>query len=164
MYGLAGRDSGGAAIWLRLTIENDVQEQFGTLFHLKYDLLLYDLTSTYFEGLADENELAKRGYSRDHRSDCKQVVVALVVTREGFPLAHFTLPGNTQDLQTVEKVVRAVEKRFGQAQGVWVMDRGMISKDSLKFLSKPGRQKERAIRRRQRLGIGACSAETGRGD
>ena len=131
----------------QLAIENDVKDQLGTLFHLEYDLLLYDLTSTYFEGLAEENDLARRGHSRDHRSDCKQVVVALVVTREGFPLAHFTLPGNTQDLQTVEKVVRAVEERFGQAQGVWVMDRGMISKDSLRFLSRSGRRYVLATRR-----------------
>ena len=117
-----------------------MKDQLGTLFHLEYDLLLYDLTSTYFEGLAEENDARRRGHSRDHRSDCKQVVVALVVTREGFPLAHFTLPGNTQDLQTVEKVVRAVEERFGQAQGVWVMDRGMISKDSLRFRKRSGRR------------------------
>ena len=70
-----------------------MKEQFGTLFQLEYDLLLYDLTSTYFEGLAEENDLAKRGYSRDHRSDCKQVVVALVVTREGFPLRALHLAG-----------------------------------------------------------------------
>jgi transposase len=128
-------------------IENDLKEPFGILFQLTYDLLLYDLTSTYFEGLAAENELAKRGYSRDHRGDCKQVVVALVLTREGFPLAHFTLPGNTQDLQTVEGVVQAIEKRFGQAQGVWVMDRGMISEDTVKFLRRPGRRYVLATRR-----------------
>jgi transposase len=128
-------------------IEEDLKEQLGRLFQLDYDLLLYDLTSTYFEGLAEDNELAARGYSRDHRSDCKQVVLALVVTREGFPLAHFTLPGNTQDLQTVEAIVGAVEQRFGRAQGVWVMDRGMISKDTLKFLSKPGRRYVLATRR-----------------
>jgi transposase len=128
-------------------IENDVKEQFGTLFQLDYDLLLYDLTSTYFEGLAEDNPLAQRGYSRDHRSDCKQVVLALVVTREGFPLAHFTLAGNTQDLQTVERVVLAVEKRFGRSQRVWVMDRGMISKDTVKFLNKSGRRYLLATRR-----------------
>ena len=120
-------------------IENDLKEQFGALFHLDYDLLLYDLTSTYFEGLAEENDLARRGYSRDHRSDCKQIVLALVVTREGFPLAHYTLAGNTQDLQTVETIVTAVEKRFGTAQRVWVMDRGMISKETLAFLAKSPR-------------------------
>jgi transposase len=75
-------------------MENDLKEQFGTLFNIAYDLMLYDLTSTDFEGLAEENDLARRGYSRDHRSDCKQVVLALVVTREGFPLAHYTVAGN----------------------------------------------------------------------
>src|SRR5271163_256642 len=121
-------------------IENDLKDRLGTLFKLDYDLLLYDLTSTYFEGLAEENDLARRGYSRDHRSDCKQVVLALVVTREGFPLAHYTLPGNSKDLETVEKVVTAIEKRFGKSQRVWVMDRGMISKDTLTFLGKSGRR------------------------
>src|SRR5271167_2705830 len=121
-------------------IENDLKEQFGTLFQLDYDLLLYDLTSTYFEGLAEENDLARRGYSRDHRSDCKQIVLALVVTREGFPLAHYTLAGNIKDVQTVKKVVKAIEKRFGTAQRVWVMDRGMISKKTLAFLGKPPRK------------------------
>lgn len=120
-------------------IENDLKEQLGRLFQLQYDVLLYDLTSSYFEGLAEENKLAKRGYSRDHRGDCKQIVVALVVTREGFPLAHMTLAGNTQDVQTVRTIVEAVELRFGKSQRVWVMDRGMISEENLKFLSEPGR-------------------------
>ena len=115
-------------------IENDLKDQLGTLFQLDYDLLLYDLTSTYFEGLAEENDLARRGYSRDHRSDCKQIVLALIVTRDGFPLAHLTLAGNTQDLQTVETIVTTIEARFGKSQRVWVMDRGMISKEALKFL------------------------------
>jgi transposase len=128
-------------------IENDLQQQFGTLFRLQYDLLLYDLTSTYFEGLADNNDLAKRGYSRDHRKDCKQVILALIVTREGFPLAHYTLAGNTQDVQTVKQVVREVEKRFGTAQRIWVMDRGMISAQTVAFLSKSGRKYLLATRR-----------------
>jgi transposase len=128
-------------------IEDDLIEQFGRLFRLSYELLLYDVTSTYFEGLAEDNELARRGYSRDHRSDCQQIVLALVVSREGFPLAHYTLPGNTQDLQTVETMVTAVERRFGKAQGVWVMDRGMVSEDTLRFLSKPGRRYVLATRR-----------------
>jgi transposase len=131
----------------KIAIENDLKQQLGTLFRLEYDLLLYDLTSTYFEGLAEENDLAQRGYSRDHRSDCKQIVLALVVTREGFPLAHFTLAGNTQDLQTVEHIVKAVEERFGRSQRVWVMDRGMISKETLKFLNKSGRRYLLATRR-----------------
>jgi len=121
-------------------IEGDLKDQFGNLFQLDYDLLLYDLTSTYLEGLAEENDLAHRGYSRDHRSDCKQVVLALVVTRDGFPLAHLTLAGNTQDLQTVEAIVTTIESRFGKSQRVWVMDRGMISEESLKFLGRSGRR------------------------
>src|SRR2546421_2185016 len=128
-------------------IENNLKEQFGILFRLDYDLLLYDLTSTYFEGLAENNDLAKRGYSRDHRSDCKQVILALIVTREGFPLAHYTLAGNTKDVQTVKKVITEVEKRFGTAQRIWVMDRGMISDETLAFLSKPERKYLLATRR-----------------
>ena len=96
---------------LKESIEDDLKERLGTLFQLDYDLLLYDLTSTYFEGLAEENELACRGYSRDHRSDCKQIVLALVVTRDGFPLAHRTFAGNTQDLKTVQTIVTAIETR-----------------------------------------------------
>ena len=121
-------------------IEKDLKDRLGALFQLDYDLLLYDLTSTYFEGLAEENELARRGYSRDHRSDCVQVILALVVTREGFPLAHETWPGNTQDVKTVERIVTAIETRFGTSNRVWVMDRGMISEDALEFLNAPGRR------------------------
>ena len=128
--------------------ENDLEScNIGTLFQLDYDLLLYDLTSTYFEGLAEENHLARRGYSRDHRSDCKQVVLALIVTREGFPLAHLTLAGNTQDLQTVKTNVETIETRFGKSQRVWVMDRGMISDEMLEFLGQPGRRYLLATRR-----------------
>jgi transposase len=122
------------------SIENELHERLGTLFQLDYDLLLYDLTSSYFEGVAEGNTLAKRGYSRDHRGDCKQIILALVVTREGFPLAHFTLPGNAQDVQTVEKIVGEVERRFGRSQRIWVMDRGMVSKANVKFLSESDRQ------------------------
>jgi Transposase DDE domain/Domain of unknown function (DUF4277) len=128
-------------------IEDDLKDRLGQLFQLDYDLLLYDLTSTYFEGLAEENDLARRGYSRDHRGDCPQVVLALVVTREGFPLAHLTLAGNTQDLQTVETIVTTIEARFGKSQRVWVMDRGMISADTLKFLGRSGRRYLLATRR-----------------
>jgi transposase len=124
----------------QVSIENDLKDRLGTLFQLDYDLLLYDLTSTYFEGLAEENDLARRGYSRDHRSDCKQIVLALIVTREGFPLAHLTFAGNTQDVQTVETIVEMVETRFGRSQRIWVMDRGMISKDTLKLLNQSGRR------------------------
>ena len=141
-------------------IENDLEGQLGTLFRLDYDLLLYDLTSSYFEGLAEENDLAKRGYSRDHRSDCKQIVLALVVTRDGFPLAHFTLAGNTQDVDTVKRVVLAVEQRFGQSQRVWVMDRGMISKETLKFL---GRGQRRYLLATRRSELARFQADLARG-
>ncbi len=116
-------------------------------FAMKYDLLLYDLTNTCFEGFVEDNELARRGYSRDYRSDCVQVVQALVVTREGFLLAHLILEVNTRNLQTVEKVVTAVESQFGKSHRVWVMDRGMISKQTLAFLSQPGRHYLLALRR-----------------
>jgi transposase len=129
------------------SIEQDLKARLGTLFQLDYDLLLYDLTSTYFEGLAVENDLASRGYSRDHRSDCKQIILGLVVTRDGFPLAHRTLAGNTQDLQTVETIVTEVEQQFGKTKRIWVMDRGMISKESLAFLKRPGRRYVLAARR-----------------
>jgi transposase len=132
---------------IKEAIENDLEKRYGVLFGITYDLLLYDLTSSYFEGLAEENDLARRGYSRDHRRDCQQVIIALVVTRDGFPLAHYTLPGNTRDLDTVETIVKKVEDRFGRAQGVWVMDRGMISKDTVRFLSRPGRRYVLATRR-----------------
>ena len=142
-------------------IENDLKDQFGQLFQLDYDLLLYDLTSTYFEGLAEENELARRGYSRDHRGDCQQIVLALIVTREGFPLAHRTLAGNTQDLQTVETIVTTIEARFGKSQRVWVMDRGMISEDTLKFLNRSGRRYLLATRRGE---LTAFAQHLGAGD
>jgi hypothetical protein len=133
----------------QVAIENDLKARFQGLFQLDYDLLLYDLTSSYFEGLAEENELAKRGYSRDHRGDCQQIVLALVVTREGFPLAHETLVGNTRDVQTVRHIVGTIEDRFGKSQRVWVMDRGMISKDTLAFLEEPGRRYLLATRREE---------------
>lgn len=128
-------------------IENDLQKRLKTLFDLEYELLLYDLTSTYFEGLAEANPLAQRGYSRDHRRDCKQVIVALVVTREGFPVAHFTWAGNTQDGATVQQVVEAVEKRFGKVQRIWIMDRGMVREDTVSFLSRSHRRYLLALRR-----------------
>jgi hypothetical protein len=134
-------------------IENDLKHRLGTLFKLDYDLLLYDLTSTFFEGLAEENELARRGYSRDHRSDCKQIVLALIVTRDGFPLAHLTLAGNTQDVETVKTIVEMVETRFGRSQRVWVMDRGMISKETLKFPNRSGRRYLLATRRGELKGF-----------
>ena len=128
-------------------IERDLKERLGALFQLDYSVVLYDLTSTYFEGLAAENDLARRGYSRDHRRDCKQVVVALILTRDGFPLAHRTFAGNTRDLKTVQTIVTGIEGQFGKSQRIWIMDRGMISDKSLRFLAASGRRYLLATRR-----------------
>jgi hypothetical protein len=107
---------------------------------LEYDLLLYDVTSTYFEGLAERNPLAQRGYSRDHRPDCKQVCIALVVTREGMPVGYEVFAGNRTDVTTVEEIVEQMEARYGLAQRIWVMDRGMTSAENLQWLQQTGRR------------------------
>lgn len=107
----------------------------------------FPLRTSIFSPPHSARRLAARGYSRDHRRDCKQVVLALVVTRDGFPLAHFTLPGNTQDLATVQQVVTATEQRLGRLRRVWVMDRGMVSTDTLRFLRRSGRHYLVALRR-----------------
>jgi transposase len=120
-------------------IEAHLVKRFGELFELDYDLLLYDVTSTYFEGVADP-DIAKRGYSRDHRPDCVQVNIALVVTREGMPLGYEIFPGNTTDVTTVEEIVSGMEARFGKANRVWVMDRGMVSAENLAWLNQTGRR------------------------
>jgi transposase len=120
-------------------IEAHLVKRFGELFELDYDLLLYDVTSTYFEGVADP-AIAKRGYSRDHRPDCVQVNIALVVTREGMPLGYEIFPGNRVDVTTVEEIVASMEKRFGKAKRVWVMDRGMVSAENLAWLNQTGRR------------------------
>jgi len=121
-------------------IEGHLKRRLGELFALEYDLLLYDVTSVYFEGLAELNPQAKRGHSRDHRPDCKQVCVALVVTREGLPLSYEVFDGNRVDVTTVEQIVGTMESRFGVAQRVWVMDRGMMSRANLAWLQKTGRR------------------------
>ena len=120
-------------------VEQHLRRRLGELFDLEYDLLLYDVTSTYFEGLAEGNPLAQRGYSRDHRPDCKQVCIALVVTREGLPLGYEIFEGNRTDVTTVEEIVTAMERRHGRAQRVWVMDRGMASEENLSWLREGGR-------------------------
>jgi transposase len=119
---------------LKSEIEGHLKSRIGELFKPDFDLLLYDVTSTYFEGQAEENPQAKRGYSRDHRPDTKQVCVALVVTREGFPLGYEVFSGNRADVTTVKEIVEAMEAKYGQAGRVWVMDRGMVSQENLEFL------------------------------
>jgi hypothetical protein len=119
-------------------LEKHLKQRLGDLFDLKYDLLLYDITSTYFEGECLGNPLAKRGYSRDNRPDCPQVCIGLVVTDDGIPLGYEVFAGNTNDSTTVERIVGAMERKYGQAQRVWVMDRGMVSEANLEFLRARG--------------------------
>jgi transposase len=119
-------------------IERHLKDRLGDLFELKYDLLLYDVTSTYFEGQCRANPMAKRGYSRDHRPDCLQVCIGLVVTPDGIPIGYEVFDGNRNDSTTVETVVKAIEAKYGQAGRVWVMDRGMVSEANLKFLRDRG--------------------------
>ncbi len=121
-------------------LERHLVKRLGELFDLSYDLLLYDVTSTYFEGLAARNPLAQRGHSRDHRPDCKQVCIALVVTREGMPLGYEVFPGNRTDVTTVEEIVETMEARYGIAERVWVMDRGMMSAENVEWLQETGRR------------------------
>jgi hypothetical protein len=115
-------------------LEAHLKRRLGVLFALDYELLLYDVTSTYFEGQAERNPLARRGYSRDHRPDCKQVCIGLVVTREGMPLGYEVFAGNRTDVTTVAEIVGMMERRYGRAQRVWVMDRGMTSAENIAWL------------------------------
>ena len=122
------------------TLQQHLRARLGELFKLDYDLLLYDVTSTYFEGAAAANPLAQRGYSRDHRPDCKQVNIALVVTREGMPVGYELFAGNRADVTTVKEIVETMERRYGLASRIWVMDRGMASAANLEWLKASGRR------------------------
>jgi len=117
-----------------------LQEQYRSWFGLGFEFLLYDVTSTYFEGLAEGNELAARGYSRDHRPDCKQVCIGLVVTPEGLPVGYEVFAGNRNDVTTLEEMVEMMEEKYGQAKRVWVFDRGIASEENLAWLRKRGAQ------------------------
>jgi hypothetical protein len=121
-------------------LEKHLKERLGELFALDYDLLLYDVTSTYFEGEAAANPLAQRGYSRDHRPDCKQVNIALVVSRCGMPLGYEVFAGNRADVTTLEQIVAVMEARYGKAKRIWALDRGMISEANVEFLKQEGRR------------------------
>lgn len=122
----------------KATIERHLRERFATLFDATYDLILYDVTSTYFEGLAEQNPQAQRGYSRDKRFDCKQVCIALVVTREGLPLGYEVFAGNRNDVTTLEEIVEAMERTHGRIGRLWVVDRGIASEENLAFLRERG--------------------------
>jgi len=115
-------------------IESDLKEQLGTLFNLSFDLVLCDLTSSFFEGLAEDNDLGARGYSRDHRSDCKQIVLAMVVSPEGFPLWHEVYAGNKSDSTALPQIVESVSQKFGSMRRIWVVDRGLASSKSVQYL------------------------------
>jgi transposase len=120
-----------------------LKERWDTLFGATYDVLLYDLTSTYFESdppLPGSGSKKKFGYSRDHRSDCVQVVIALVVTPEGFPLAYEVYPGNTRDMATLEAFLNKIETRFGKARRTWLMDRGIPTEETLEKMRARGIQ------------------------
>jgi transposase len=111
-----------------------LQGKWRDLFGARLEVLLYDLTSTYFEGQAQDIQKARYGYSRDHRFDCKQVVLALVVTPEGFPVGYEIMEGNILDKETLPQMVQKVEALYGKAQRVWLMDRGIPTEEQLEAL------------------------------
>jgi transposase len=124
----------------KAAIEAHLSARCGELFAVENDVLLYDVTSTYFEGQADANPQAQRGYSRDHRPDCKQVCIALVVTFDGFPLGYEVFAGNTHDSKTLQTIVATMEARHGVLGRVWIADRGMASAENLAWLRETGRR------------------------
>jgi transposase len=121
-------------------LERHLKERYGALFGAEFDVLLYDLTSTYVEGTAENNPMMRRGYSRDHRPDCEQMVIALIVNSEGFPFSYETFDGNRADVSTMETILRMVERKYGQARRVWVMDRGIVSEENLAAIRRRGGQ------------------------
>jgi transposase len=124
----------------KAALEAHLAKRCGELFAIQNEVLLYDVTSTYFEGLAEANPQAKRGYSRDHRPDCKQVCIALVVTFDGFPLGYEVFAGNTHDSKTLQTIVDTMEARHGVVGRVWISDRGMASAENLAWLRETGRR------------------------
>ena len=122
------------ALPLKPKLEAHLRQRLGELFPVSFDLLLYDVTSTYFEGQCEKNPQARRGHSRDHRPDCKQVCIGLVVTREGLPLGYEVFDGNKNDVKTLTAIVEAMEAKYGRAERIWVFDRGIVSEDNLEFL------------------------------
>jgi len=121
-------------------LERHLKDRYGALFGAEFDVLLYDLTSTYVEGAAEKNPMMRRGYSRDHRPDCEQMVIALIVNSEGFPFSYETFNGNRADVSTMETILRMVERKYGQARRIWVFDRGIVSEENLAAIRKRGGQ------------------------
>jgi transposase len=123
---------------LKTKLEQHLKQRFGELFQAEFDVLLYDLTSTYVEGAAEENPMMRRGYSRDHRPDCEQLVLALIVNQDGFPFSYELFDGNRADVTTVEAILRTVERKHGKARRVWIFDRGVVSEENLVAIRKRG--------------------------
>ena len=121
-------------------LERHLKNRYGELFGAEFDVLLYDLTSTYVEGAAEKNPMVRRGYSRDHRPDCEQLVIALIVNNEGFPFSYETFDGNRADVSTMETILRMVERKYGKARRIWVFDRGIVSEENLAAIRKRGGQ------------------------
>lgn len=121
-------------------LEAHLSKRCGELFAVHNEVLLYDVTSTYFEGQAEANPQAQRGHSRDHRPDCKQVCIALVVTFDGFPLGYEVFAGNVHDSRTLQTIVATMEERHGVVGRVWIADRGMASAANLTWLRETGRR------------------------
>ena len=121
-------------------LEGHLKDRYGSLFGAAFDVLLYDLTSTYVEGAAEDNPMMRRGYSRDHRPDCEQIVIALIVNSEGFPFSYETFDGNRADVSTVEMILRMVERKYGKARRIWIFDRGIVSEENLAAIRKRGGQ------------------------
>src|ERR1035437_9792506 len=119
-------------------LEQHLKQRYGELFGAEFDVLLYDLTSTYVEGAAEKNPMTRRGYSRDHRPDCEQLVIALIVNQEGFPFSYETFDGNRADVSTMETILRMVERKYGKARRIWVFDRGIVSEENLAAIRKRG--------------------------
>jgi transposase len=121
-------------------LEKHLKQRLGSLFDLKYDLLLYDVTSTYFEGQCEGNPMAQRGYSRDKRPDCKQVCIGLVVSKCGMPLGYEVFEGNRNDVKTWREIVTKMEARYGKADRIWCGDRGMMSQENVEFMESGNRR------------------------
>src|ERR1700746_2835066 len=119
-------------------LEQHLKQRYGELFGAEFDVLLYDLTSTYVEGAAEDNPMMRRGYSRDHRPDCEQLVIALIVNGEGFPFSYETFDGNRADVSTLETILRMVERKYGKARRIWVFDRGIVSEENLAAIRRRG--------------------------
>lgn len=133
----------------KTALERHLTARYGELFAAEFDVLLYDLTSSYVEGAAPKNPMLRRGYSRDHRGDCLQIVLALIVNVDGFPLSYETFDGDRTDVTTLETIMRMVERKYGQPRRIWVFDRGIVSEANLAAIRRRGGQYLVGTRRTQ---------------